>query len=925
MKARDSRTATFTSPWTLALDKAKDENLVGGKAWNLSRMMRHGIPVPHGFVVTDASFQSFLDHHGLRADVESVFADIDPSDLSALRQAADRLQARVGGCGIPDEVYRAVEGAWRGLPGGSTVMVRSSAVGEDSRAASFAGQLESFAGIRSVADLKKAITGCWASCWSPRALHYQCTRGTRIQHMGIVVQAQVEACFAGVLFTRSPDPSARSDEMLVEYCVGHGEELVSGRIDPGRILVQREPFDCRFVASVQQDTTEGGSGELAEEQVRTLHRIGLQLERAFGGPQDIEWAMGPDGSMFIVQARPISASGRAADEGPSEAPDPRRVVWSNVNMNENYPEPVTPFLYSVATDGYYHYFLNLARAFGIGRARLAEMDALLRDTVGAQGGRLYYNLTNIHAAMQSSPFGEHLGDSFDTFVGADQPPPDRSAASAGSPSVPAPDEPVALNRTTFAERMVRTAKRFRFMVKASWKFLFLERRVSAFERTVDAYAKATHPDVLPGQSPDELQAALKAFLDIRCHRWTNASLADAASMIGYGLLKRLVEVTCPDEQQEMQARLLQGMANLVSTQPVSELWRLSRVIREDPELLRSFVDEEEQDIWQRLQEDQRFAAFRRELDAFLEAWGFRCPGEMMMTVESFQEDPRALLPLLKTYVALNGDSPHAKLQRQADERRVATARLYDALTSRRLFRFLPRPTMRPVGRLILTRTHRAIALRERARLKQSLLYSRCRRVVLQLGEVLTARGLIRQPDDAFFLTHQELDRLMSGTILQPDGVPALIDLRRAEQRRQGERTLPETLILRPGEYAAPGAVEATEDRLEPQADVDGLQGTGACGGSITARAMVLTDVAEAGSLQAGDVLVTKQTDPGWAPVFFVVGGLVMERGGVLSHGAIVARECGIPTVVGVADATRRIRTGQRVTVDGDAGYVQCLD
>jgi pyruvate,water dikinase len=357
---------------------------------------------------------------------------------------------------------------------------------------------------------------------------------------------------------------------------------------------------------------------------------------------------------------------------------------------------------------------------------------------------------------------------------------------------------------------------------------------------------------------------------------------------------------------------------------VIELWKLSRLVHSDPALGELLAGCEESELWERLREDERFAVFRKEFETFLEDWGFRCSGELMMTVKSFQEDPSGVFSLLKSYVALDGESPVEMLQRQAEERRSETKRVFRALRRRKVFRWLPWPNMKFVAKIVLRWTQRAIGLRERARLKQSLLYSRCRRVVVRIGEKLVERGFLKRSEDVFFLTHQELDALVSGGAMFPRTVSSLVELRRTEHSRLGEMTLPDTMTLPEGAYSDPDKEAGRQEPFAAEDNSDVMSGIGVCGGRVTARATVLRDVSESGRLTAGDILVTRQTDPGWAPVFFVVSGLVMERGGMLSHGAIVAREYGIPTVVGVDGATRRIGSGQTVSVDGDAGRVEII-
>lgn len=898
------------------LNAADDPQQVGGKAWNLSRMASLGLPVPAGFVLTDRAFQSFLVENRLNQPIAAAIRGLETEGLPDLERAAGRIRELVLGAPLPGGVRRAVGEGLSKLGSGSQWIVRSSAVGEDSAKLSFAGQLDSFPDLCSREEIEQAILRCWASFWSTRVLHYQQSRGVRLERMGVIVQEQVCPALAGVLFTVAPGPSTPGPGeavMLGEYCHGHGEALVSGRINPGRFTLSREGPGWELLAAPEtdDDTPAAGVG-LDDPTVGTLRQIGLRLERELGCSQDIEWVIDPGGVVHVVQSRPITARHPPHTQA-NHAKDPgvNRVVWSNANISENYPDPVSPFLYSVASDGYYHYFRNLALAFGIPRRRVQAMDGPLRGLVGTHSARLYYNLTNIHRALRMAPLGDYLVDSFNLFVGAAKCPP------------PATKDPSFARRP--GGRVARSLEWMCIGLKVAWQFLFLDRRVTRFEKTVDGYAALTEPQALREHGLGELHDALRGFLEIRCHRWTNASLADAAAMIGYGLLKRLVAQTAPGEAPASRHnKLLQGLPNLVSGEPVDALWRLSRSIRGTPALRDLFTEEDDGAVWRRLNADTGLDRFRKQLTAFLSTWGFRCSGELMLTVASFQEDPRGLIPLLRGYANLDGASPMETLRRQAEERQTETRRVLRALGNRRVVALAPWPHQGTLARLVLWWTQNAIRLRERARLKQSLLYSRCRRVLLRLGEELTQRGSLQQVEDVFFLTHQELTALVTGHAMFPDAVRPLVELRRSEHARLGKQQPPDTVVLEEGAYLAAEPHGSPYCASPSGPDGELLSGVGACGGRVEARAQVLSSVTEAGRLHPGDVLVTRQTDPGWAPVFFVVGGLVMERGGMLSHGAILAREYGIPTVVGVPGATQRIHSGDFLKVDGDRGHVRRL-
>jgi phosphohistidine swiveling domain-containing protein len=581
-------------------------------------------------------------------------------------------------------------------------------------------------------------------------------------------------------------------------------------------------------------------------------------------------------------------------------------MWSNANVNENFPQPITPLLYSVASAGYYHYFRNLGRAFGISARRLETMEQPLRHIIGVHGARMYYNLTSIHGVLRGAPFGDLLTASFNQFVGVSETAPERPRESFA-----------ALARGRVAQALEVGV----IATKTTWQYLFLTRRVDRFERTAASFAADTHPDRLRDRPLPELLNNFRAFLHIRCHRWKDAALADAGSMVCYALLQRLLARRFPAaDQQALHNTLLKALPGLVSSVPPVELWKLSRLVRNDRELTELFATSSSADTLSAIRRDPRFTAFKGSLERFLEQWGFRCSAELMLTIPSFQEDATPVIDLIKSYATLDGESPASILERQQAERVAETARVMTALGRHRL-----------VASVVLRWTQTSILLRERARLKQALLYARLRRIVLAMGERLVERRRIAAADDLFFLTTDEVDALVSGSAMFPDHVRDLIALRRRAHAELSALNPPDSFALPAGEYlttddVAAGPAAFALRALAPKSGdrAPGLSGVAACGGSATARATILADVSEAHRLAAGDILVTRQTDPGWGPVFPLISGLVMERGGMLSHGAIIAREFGIPSVVGVKDATRLIPQGGRVRIDGNRGLVHVL-
>ena len=845
----------------VALGAMTGESLVGGKAFALGRLIRAGLAVPEGFVLKASALEQQAGLAERRGGAET------------REQGKLCLELPLGA-----ELREALLAVGAAMLAHGPVVVRSSAVGEDGAAESFAGQLESVLDVRDDTELERAVRSVWASLWSERAESYRTARRVPMRGMGVIVQRQVDARVAGVMFT-----ATSSGEMLVEYGAGVADKLVAGEVDPGRVAIDR-------VNGASRQLRRNAECSLGEREVEQLRKVGLAVEAEFGAAQDVEWAIDRSGVLYVVQSRPITA--------PVTIPAPttkgRRVSWSNANVNENFPRPISPLLYSIASAGYTHYFRNLAVACGVSRARVRAMEPAFQRIIGVHGARMYYSLTSIHSVLRLAPFGDALTRSFDAFVGAD-------------------GDAVETSDVGRRGRLRQTGEVAVIAARATTLLSQLGRRIARFERTVDDFATRSAPSRLEQMSLAELRALLSEFIEIRCHKWLDASLADGAAMISYGALERLLRRAGLDAS--VHTSLLKAIPDVVSGEPVLRLWDLSRLVRNDTALRNLFESSDGHSVLEVVAADPRFAAFRAAFQRFVDEWGFRCSEELMLTTPSFQEDPAPLVDVLRAYARADDESPRDVLGAQAAARERETRAVASRLG----------PVRGTLLNVLLPRVHGAIRHRERARLKQALLYSRCRRIALAMGRELARLGTIAERDDVFFFTWQELLELTGGGAMFPGSVRRVIATRKAEHARLSATRPPDAFTLEEGEYLD-DEVADTYDRTDAtDSSASGaLTGTSACGGRVTGRATVLESVTQAAMLVRGDVLVTRQTDPGWGPVFPLISGLVIERGGMLSHGAIIAREFGIPCVVGVKDAMRRIPPGAAVTVDGDRGEVHVV-
>ena len=795
----------------------------GAKAYNLSRMMRAGFPVPRGFVITSSAFKKW---HEIQV--------------------------------FPVEIEQEIAGFLKEI-GAPKYMVRSSAVGEDSAGSSFAGQLSSFISEATIDILKENIIKCWQSYFKENVGVYEQTSGVKLAGMGVVIQELIEPDFAGVLFTKS---FAQSDSMLCEYVADHGEKLVSGEENPER-------FHCK--------KSDGIPDETPPFSFKELYEISLRLEHFFQTPLDIEWVF-KNGKTHIVQARPITA-----------LKEKKRVFWSNTNVNENYPGPITPLLYSIARESYYHYFKNLSRLLQVPEKSILRLEPDYTNIIGIFGCKMYYNMSSIQNVIAASPFANLLSKSFSNFVGYQE-----------------SDESL---------REKRSFKNAANFVKSFAKLnRQLEKNVCEFEQAADDF----HAKSLTAIELHELRDCFHQFIEIRMHSWYRASLADFFAMVFHGVLGLVCKRLFGGDAQSVHNKLISAIPDLISSKPVTETWKIAELIKQDSHTLQLLKSETATNFLKRLAADEKHFAARNSIEDYLKNWGFRCSGELMFTEKNYCEEPEKFIELLQNYVAQNHENPEAIISAKNEERKVLLRSLKRKILKKKAVVFPLALAEISLLHTVIKLCFKAISARERVRLKQALLYYRFKTIALKIGAAFKAKGLINEAEDIFFVKWGEIAENLTASDMLPQQLAQIIQLRKEQFAKNSAQVFPDDFSSYLGEYPQPHQVALKKNNSNSDEKVTGLS---ACGGFIKGKVRVLESVMELHKIERGDILVTRQTDPGWASIFPLISGLIVERGGMLSHGAIVAREFGIPAVVGVPNATTIFKDGDEIELFADRGEI----
>lgn len=881
-----------------ALDRA-DLSLAGGKAANLGEMLRGGLPVPDGFCVTTAAYAEVAAGAGIGPLLDELAAT-PATDGERLRELAARVAAALRDAPIPPGIVRAIREAAGALGPETPVAVRSSATAEDLPFASFAGLQDTMLHVVGSEAVLAAVRRCWASLWTERATVYRARNGIdqRGVRLAVVVQRMVDARMAGVLFTADPIDGRRG-RAVIDASFGLGEAVVSGAVNPdhyavdaatGTILERR--LGDKRVAIVAETgggvrrvvaATDDDRSALSDGQLRELARLGQRAEALFGSPQDVEFAIDAEGAIWLVQSRPITTLFPLPADAPRD-PDDLRVYFS-INVAQGVFRPFTPMGEQA---------LRMFASAAAGMAGVPPADAATGPGVlHTAANRLFLDATG---AVRSKPGRRVLLG----LLGQGE------ARSADLLRPLTADPRLAVRPTP--RRAFVVAARLLAATRLPLRVVGALANPARARGRLQALETAIRED--PGPPPDAGVAARIGYAERALLRWPPRILAAAlpvmlAGVGSFALANRLLgDLATADERDAVK----RALPHNPTTEMDLALWDLARQAAADPEVAAWLRGRSAEDLARDFARGAVPDGFGSAFAAFLARYGHRAVAEIDLGVPRWAEDPAPLFTVLANHLRLEpGQAPPDARFREAARRAEATAAEISERAARRS------PWRGRAVRFLLGRGRELAGLREMPKFLFVLLLARVRADLARVGDDLARVGRIDRGDDVFFLTLPELRRLAAGSLPDPRGLVRERRARHAEEMRR--RHVPRLLLSDGTEPAEPAAALAERSGV--------LRGAAASAGRVAGRARVVFDPATA-HLDPGDILVAPSTDPGWTPLFLTAGGLVMEMGGAMSHGSVVAREYGIPAVVGVAGATGRIRDGQRVVVDGTAGTVELL-
>lgn len=849
-----------------------DPQRLGGKGANLAIIADTGHDVPPWFAITTDA-------------LESIPGVADASTAEAARDA-------VRNASLPADLLEDIEAAIDRLNlSQEHLAVRSSAVGEDGEGLSYAGQLESFLFVPPD-EAAEFVRKVWLSAFSDRVAEYRNRNGLPEPVPGVSVIVQQMLCpeVSGVAFGVDP-LTGDTDTVVISSLYGLGEGLVSGQFDADRFqekngsiesIIADKPEALAYdvgkgsgttVVSVPDDRR--GEPSLTDSQVREIAEATRCLNRTFGSPQDVEWSYA-GGRLFILQSRPVTAVA-AAESG-------ARVIWDNSNIIESYSGVTTPMTFSFIDGVYTEVYKELTRILGVAPATIAANERVFR-MLGLIRGHVYYNLLNWYRVLALLP-GYRVNAGFmEGMMGVRE-------RLEQQPDIVPPEGNQVVRLAVSVYRLIANLIR-------------LPKAITTFHGHLNRTLEPFEGKDLSDMTPDDLIRAYRHLERELLQRWRTPILNDFYTMIFHGLLKKMIESWKIPGGETLHNDLLIGEGEIISTEPIRRLREIADVIRSRPGLADRIESTKPTQALEALRADRNVAPL---LESYLGRFGDRYAGELRLETITPSRKPELVIELIRGYV---------RAERHSDSEGAATNDLRQQAEQRAFGHLKGHPIRRALFRKVLSLARERVKNRENLRFERTRVFAVVRNIVLGLGGHLAERGLLERDRDVFYLGIDELFSLVDGTGLSAD--PAgIVEARRKEFARYRNLPAPPDRFETHGIVAGTSTFQTSQD--EAESDGDTIRGTACCPGVVTGPVRIVRDPSEAVDLR-GHILVAERTDPGWAPLFPLATGLLVERGSLLSHSAIVAREMGIPAVVAVPNLLNRLRDGETVTMDGAAGTI----
>jgi len=891
--------------------EAAESPHVGGKFSRQAALQKVGVPVPRFFCATTALYGAV--YRTIAKDIDAALASIDYRDNATIQQASKAIEQHFLCAAIPPDSVDRINALFDEVfSPGQLVSVRASIVGfkleesEDAADNPFAGMSTSFLYVPRDQVFEK-LRRCWASGYSPEAIVYRHAQGMSTNGFAVAVgvQQMVFGERSFVMFTCNPQDLTHNTVIIAGHGIGEGVVQESVPVDHYFVNAQTGAIQHELSEKTEKLTIDQAAGFgltrqpvpeelhreacLSDAQIETLTAMGRKIEGAFAMPQDIEGTFTEDGTLYILQSRPIALD------------FDRYKVWSSANVSESFPGCTTPLTFSFAQHFYYVINYDVFRRIGVAEPANYDKREAMSKILGYIDGRIYHSITNMTDIATLHPlFGgmkkewERLGAELHSFY------------------VKQADEDSGFSFKKLGQGIARTWGKAKTLTIILHNLFTLESRYGQFMHWWEGLMADRRGKNFAGQHPLSLAADYHRVWGEVSNYW-GLTLVNWQLMIAFqSLVEKLTKQWGVDEDGSLISDLLCGDTQLKGVEIVLSAVRLADHVRATPNLAKVFAEHSAEDLWRLHEQGQLPNDFSTKVATHMLRYGDRGLQELKLEQPNLRDTPWELLRMVQGYARKDFTA------QTLNDTELANRARGEALLAERL---KGKPLKRAIVRWAVGVLRKVLHYREEGRYSRSELFGYSKNIFRAMGGYLASRQIIEAADDVFYLHVDELFGYFDGSGVTRN-LAGLVAIRKAELAQFETQT--------PVKEFTSGDVlsgNVPQERKHAPGSFDGkhFQGIGSSAGKVRGIARVVHNPALGGDLGDDAILIARETDPGWLFLMLAARGIVVERGSMLSHTAITGRKFGIPTVVAVPQATQLIRDGQPIEIDGATGLVTLLD
>ena len=899
-----------------SVDKLKNHNentvfeeKIGKKAQNLLELAANGFNVPHFSVITNRYFKEIIlkeiEMYNQEAGNNDEIKDWEAVFSGNTERKIENIIRIIKNHKIKEEFEKEIENA---LNEESYYAVRSSSIEEDSSNFSFAGQFETYLYVKKENMLEK-IKEVWISSFSNHVMKYRKEGkiNNEINVPAVIIQEMVNSEKAGVGFSVNP-VNNNYDEVVISGTYGLGTSIVDGDENGDLFIYNKKTKEIkkeirtkkiRQVLDFENKKIKTEEINIEEEilndsEICELGENIINIEKYYGKPQDMEWAF-EKGKLYILQSRPITTLEK------TDKKTYNTIIWDNSNIVESYPEITLPLTFSFIRKAYSDVYKRFSEITGVPAKVVESYQDIYDNMLGLLKGRVYYNLINWYKLLMLFPNSKGNSKFMEQMMGVKK---ELSEENLNENLLEAE------GKMTGFEKFRNKLEKYKAGFTLFMNMFLIEKKAEKFYKIIDENLNGKNSD-LSNKNIKELKKYYKFLENKFLKNWEIPIINDFLVMVWFGLSKKMAEKYIKDDFEKAHNTLIAQEGNsMISVEPSKYIKKMSLMIKNDKSLkdeIGNIINKNEKSLVEIFKLTQN-AEFNSTLNEYMEKFGDRTVHELKLEAPTLREEPLFLIKMIYSLSITENVQEHAKRNILEEQKKI-----YDSLKINPIKKYLLKKT--------LFYAKKFIRLRENLRYERTKVFGTVRKIMKKMGVHLKNNNLINNEKDVFYLTVDEIFGLVDGSIIDVD-LKKLIELRKEEYKKyQTEAILPDRFLTR----GFLGENFYYEDLAgNSQLDENTLQGTGCSKGIVKGKVKIVLNPMTT-QVEDGDIIITKSTDPSWVMVFPLLKGLIVEKGSLLSHSAIISREMNIPAIVGVQGATSILKTGDMVQFDGSTGIIKKLN